>query len=231
MITKTHRKLPLVLAIATLALGAAHAGATADVNVTGRITPPSSECTLSVPREVQYGVIPLEKIHADSVTLLDKKGFAVKVRCDVPAKFVLRFTDTQSDTAVNDAAFLTEVAQTQPGIGRDEAFGLGVDSTGKKIGAMFLAMTRAAYMPTHGGHITSAYPIHQVAGQWTHNADGRVRGQVNYAFTGDLAIGQPVPVRTLLMDVDIVPALDSKHLDLARKIDVNGKLTVEISLI
>jgi hypothetical protein len=226
--TNRTRLLHFSLALLAGCASLAHAAQPTEVSVAGRIKPLAPNCFVHAPAEVQYGVIPLEKINVDGVTLLDKKAFSFRISCNKGAKFTVQFVDTRHGTAADDPAFLADVAQALPGNGPDHAFGLSLDSTGRKIGAMFLKISRALYQGAPG--VTYAKPFYQDGERWVREEGDRVRYQARYAFAREDAV-EPISLYDLHADVEMVPVLDSGRLDLTKKIDVSGKITLEISQI
>lgn len=250
MSTDFHwRKALLIPALLMSAPALTLASTQAEIGVSGKIKPTAAQCRIDTLPEVAYGVLPLEKIHTDDVTLLDAKRISVSVRCNEPAKFMVRFIDTQHASAVNDARFLAKASQIRPDIQPDEAFSLGTDSTGQKIGAVFLKIGSIFSSGGNGGDETL---LRQHNGQWVRNADGRLHHQTGNAvasvMTCPAAGSTPTPRSTpcgtppldalqpgyftdLSLVVNVDPVLDSEHLDLTKHIGIKGKITVELSQI
>jgi hypothetical protein len=223
------RPLPLLVLLASVITSPAHAAKPLEVSVAGRIKAESPICMANLPKAMEYGVIPLEKIKPDGVTLLDEKTFSFKVICSGQTKFTVQFIDNRHGSAVDNAAFLAEVAKTLPGVGPNEAFGLGLDSTGKKIGAMFLNFTSIRYRLA-GFTSYPAQSFYRQGEAWVSEAPYGVRYQTPYTFAQP---NGPVPLAISWAHayVTVLPVLDSSRLDLTKKIEAGGRLTLEISQI
>jgi hypothetical protein len=225
----TNRVNPLssLALLATLATSLAHAAAPLEVEVAGRVKPASPICLVSLPKAVQYGVIPLEKIKPDGITMLDEKFFVVTVGCGESAKFSVQFIDLRHGSAVDDAPFLAEVAQTWRDIDAGRAFGLGLDGTGQKIGAMFMRFATINYQPSNGTWY-SAEAYYRQGQKWVRDDTANVRYQTPYTFAPERGPA-PIALSGVRAYVRLLPVLDSGRLDLTRKIEVGGRLTLEIS--
>jgi hypothetical protein len=221
----------LVLLVAGCAAGLAQAAEPVEVGVAGRIKPATPICAITMPTEVQYGAIAKDKIKPDGITVLDKKAFSASISCDQATKFTVQFVDSKSATAVDDAAFLAEVTQSLPEVGSEHVYGLGLDSAGQKIGAMFLQMDGAYYADSpSGGMASSARPFYREGDRWVLDKTSRVRSQFKYTFAPPDYVA-PITIGRLNVDIGLVPVIDSGRLDLSKEIDVAGRITLEISQI
>lgn len=216
------------LAAMTL-VGIAHATPSTEVNVAGKIRPSSPTCSVAAPSEVEYGVIPRERIKPDGITLLDKRRFQILVFCNNSTKLAIRFNDTKDGTAADNTDFWGEIAQHLPNAKQEHARGLGLDSDNQKIGAVFLRATAAYFNTNASSSGEDAWLIYQTGGKWT-TETGYLRPTIQYALSAKERpdILSPLRGTKFGVDVEVAPALDSKRLNLAKKISIDGKLTAEV---
>lgn len=201
------RTLSIALATAVLT-SIAHAGPAAEVGVTGKIKPLHSACEVRLPDEIPYGVIPLSKIDKKYITALREKTFYFAIFCGNVQRVGMRFIDAKHGTVPENQEFLTQAAQAllYPGATQESAFGLGLDSTNKKIGAMFLYLT-------------------QGENNWF---EGTGYLEKNTIYAAVLSASSPHEGYSGHGSAKLVPVLDSEHLDLRNKINVHGSLTLEL---
>jgi hypothetical protein len=112
---------PVLTPLAALALlaGTAHAASTADLAVTGLITPMACTPLLSSGGLVDFGKISRNDLNLTNGTRLPHKYLTLTVNCNAPGRFALRMRDNRDGTAhVNSEIF----------------YGLGLDTSGNKIG-------------------------------------------------------------------------------------------------
>ena len=112
---------PALMSLAALALltGTTHAASTADLAVTGLITPMACTPLLSSGGLVDFGKISRNDLNLTNGTRLPHKYLTLTVNCNAPGRFALRMRDNRDGTAhVNSEIF----------------YGLGLDTSGNKIG-------------------------------------------------------------------------------------------------
>ncbi|WP_445147361.1 DUF1120 domain-containing protein [Dyella sp. Tek66A03] len=118
-----------VLASAMLAgsATAAFAGTTADISVTGTITPGS--CTINIGNGGNFdvGTIPASSLNRGARTSLPPAHNSFSVNCEAPLRFALKGTDNRADS----------VDKWMVG---GQEFGLGVTSANEKIGSFYLSL-------------------------------------------------------------------------------------------
>ena len=108
----------LLIALALFS-GTAHAASTADLAVTGLITPMACTPLLSSGGLVDFGKISRNDLNLTNGTRLPHKNLTLTVNCNAPGRFALRMRDNRDGTAhVNSEIF----------------YGLGLDTSGNKIG-------------------------------------------------------------------------------------------------
>lgn len=108
----------LLIALALLS-GTARAASTADLAVTGLITPMACTPLLSSGGLVDFGKISRNDLNLTNGTRLPHKYLTLTVNCNAPGRFALRMRDNRDGTAhVNSEIF----------------YGLGLDTSGNKIG-------------------------------------------------------------------------------------------------
>ena len=108
----------LLIALALLS-GTAHAASTADLAVTGLITPMACTPLLSSGGLVDFGKISRNDLNLTNGTRLPHKYLTLTVNCNAPGRFALRMRDNRDGTAhVNSEIF----------------YGLGLDTSGNKLG-------------------------------------------------------------------------------------------------
>lgn len=216
----------------TLLAGVAHAKPVAEVSVAGTIRPADSVCNVSVSNnEVQYGEVAF-KPNPGGLTELSKKQLQINVGCSTAQRFAIRVVDAAQTTAVRDDALLeyaADIVLTPWGISPDAAFGLGADSTGRGIGAMFLPWHSVRFTDAENQVHDGGFVYQTDDGTWSSPGWPSVlRGRVNYAIEAYDSINAPVAVRTLSFGIDLLPVIDSRHWSRAGQLDLSGALTLEV---
>lgn len=112
---------PTRLALATLLIAAAPAAFanTAQVNVTGTITPASCNISIANGGNFDFGEISAADLNRDKNTLISAQTSAFSIDCDAPARFMVSATD------------VNEGENSNPG---DQQFWLGSTAAGEAMG-------------------------------------------------------------------------------------------------
>jgi len=123
-------------------VASAHAQTTAELRITGTITPPACTITLGGNGTADFGNIGHHQLKANG-TKLNERTVDLKVACEGPARVGLNIVDNRASSKIVKAdADAAEWASSAPAIGDAYIFGLGTatstDNQQVKIGgAMF----------------------------------------------------------------------------------------------
>lgn len=102
-----------------LVTGMAHAASTAELTVSGLITPMACTPVLSAGGLVDFGKISQKDLNQATATRLPLKTLTLTVSCNAPGRYALRMRDNRDGTAhVNSEIY----------------YGLGLDTAGNKLG-------------------------------------------------------------------------------------------------
>jgi type 1 fimbria pilin len=205
----------LFASLLALATPAAFAAETAEIHVTGTITP--AACDITGGGETGAGTIATENLKQDEVSYIGYQLTRdITVTCSSPTAFTLRAIDNQPDTAYEGA--------TNP-----DRFGLGTNGTAP-IGYWTIALTN----PTDPAGLLRATHTNDAGATWSSNdrAVDLFTNSVNHriGFTTEAgAVQEPSALDNLnvtaSMGLYIAPA---GTLDLSGGIDFNGSATIQL---
>lgn len=195
---------------------AVQAASTAELTVTGLITPRTCTPVLSGGGVVDFGKISQQDLNLTTGTRLPLKSLTLTISCDAAGRYALRMRDNRDGSAhVNSEIY----------------YGLGFDNSGNKVGVYSLK-----FDPTQ----TVAAPLPQVYG--TESTTGGLAWRT--ANRNPIDIGSrsllgftdiegstdgPAAIQTLTSTLTLEVVINAKqNLDLSTDIPLDGSATLEV---
>lgn len=190
------------------------ASESADLTLTGKITPAACDVSFSEGGEVDFGRINAKNLNTDQRTTLPAKSIAYSISCDMNAKIGTVWMDNR-------------------GNGSGHEFSLGQQGS-KSIGTYTVAQVSSKLQVNDG---TGAAPgvlleSDNAGNTWTvksGNAE-QVPGQrriQSHGLTGNTA---PADVQAVTGEFEITPTISpTQDLDLNNKVELQGSATLSIS--
>jgi hypothetical protein len=185
----------------------AFAASSADLTVTGTITPSACEPTLSSGGLVDYGKISAKDLNADWPTLLEERIVQFTLTCDGPTSVAVQAKDNREGSDFS---------------GDPMEFGLGLVNVDEKLGAMQLRLVR----PVADGVTVRAIASEDGGDTW-HNERHLMRTNIiSVAETGMLT---PIQFQTLSSDLIISPKIaPTNQLTLTNEVSIDGSVTLSV---
>lgn len=204
-----------------LASNFANAATTADLTLTGTITPPACTPVFSGGGIADYGNIAASTLSATTVNQLGTKNSSVTITCDSPAKFYYSFIDNKA------ASVNTDTMPTGSGTNTPFLYGLGTTSKGAKIGAYTLQLS---------GETSStgkAMRIRTIDGtNWIGYGGYTVPGGVYRYSYGDNNTTTPGAFSSVTTNITITAAVDkTANLSIGNLTTLDGSATLNIFLL
>jgi type 1 fimbria pilin len=188
------------------------AGPSADLRVTGLITPVACTPSLSDGGVIDIGKVPAKNLNMDTVTLVDSRPMQLSVSCTAPIGVALLGIDNNASSALYD-----------------NYYGLGFTDDGQKIG-MFRPNIKSAQAdgqaltPIHSTDIDGpkkSWQLTSYLGKNELTSAGTPRGSSSYT---------PALVENLTMELEVVTYIaPGKSLTLTEDIKMNGSATFELT--
>jgi len=204
----------LFAALLLVSAPAAFAATTAEIKVSGSITP--AACNITGGTTINLGTINSQSLKQDVVTPIGSGATQLTVTCDNDTRFALKLTDNQSGSASDTSS--------------PENLGLGLSSS-KPVGYWKIALSS----PTNSGTALRRTTSLDGGVTWQNASDQAVYMQADAAdrvgFTtannGD-ANGPAALSNFLVTATAEAFAAPAKDLDLSQEISVDGSATIEL---
>lgn len=207
------------LAASLLFSFAAQAAETAEIKVKGTIRPPACIPTFAGGNTVDYGVIPVANLKANTFTQLETRYIPLTVTCDAKMQIALTATDNRASSRVYGVGKLPDI----------HVFGLGsVD--GKNVGGYTLYLGKN--MNVDGKVLpNNLFKENSIGASWSGGYGGgsaRFDNNASYLFSlGDslaLATG-----KVWTFDIQLTTWLNKpENLNLTGSIPLDGSATIEV---
>lgn len=206
----------ILAGLMAVASAGSFAADTAELKVTGTITPAACVPNFGGGGVVDFGKIASQSLSLTAATELPSKTVAYTITCDALTKTAFTFTDNRADTAsITDA----------------NVFGLGKSGAAndKKTGYYKLYQV-AADLRGDGAAVDSIWSSDNGYG-WARHGDGQVmRGRLNsYSKTGTLVPGAYMTVTGVIKVVATIAARNT--LDLTEDVKLDGLTTITIKYV
>lgn len=213
------RNIAALIALAALISGAAVAGPTAELKVTGTIKPPACTPSFSGGGVVNYGVIPAASLTTGQYKTLDKKQITFQVNCDAPVKMGVTYTDNRAASRVSGI-----VAGVSANSAERFNFGLGTVA-GKNVGGYALTLDTTA-TTADGNQIDNIYSSN-IANGWAIAATGLDNANsFSFAQKGQT---QPLAIKSLNAVINVQAVLNKpENLPLNQDVPLDGSATIEV---
>ncbi|SFO32186.1 Protein of unknown function [Candidatus Pantoea varia] len=128
----------IVMAMASVSLSGQAAESTT-LSVTGTIIPATCDVALSSP-SIELGNIPASTLTND-MNVQTVSNVTLSVDCDAPAAIAVQTTDNRISSAMTVAEIESQMKATYVGYTDANYFGLGLDKSSNKVGALLLTIT------------------------------------------------------------------------------------------
>lgn len=208
------------LSLASLALlglvGSTHAASTAELTVTGLITPMACTPVFSAGGRVDFGKISQQDLNQAKPTMLALKTMTLTVSCNSAGRYALRMRDNRDGTAyVNSEIY----------------YGFGLDGSGGKIGVYSLKFdpkqTVADALPVIYGTESTTNGV-----AWrTSNSnpiDMGSRSLLGFTELNGSSAG-PTAIQNLTSTFILEAVINAKqNLDLSQEVVMDGSATLEV---
>lgn len=208
------------LSLASLALlglvGSTHAASTAELTVTGLITPMACTPVFSAGGRVDFGKISQQDLNQAKPTMLPLKTMTLTVSCNSAGRYALRMRDNRDGTAyVNSEIY----------------YGFGLDGSGGKIGVYSLKFdpkqTVADALPVIYGTESTTNGV-----AWrTSNSnpiDMGSRSLLGFTELNGSSAG-PTAIQNLTSTFILEAVINAKqNLDLSQEVVMDGSATLEV---
>ncbi len=208
------------LSLASLALlglvGSTHAASTAELTVTGLITPMACTPVFSAGGLVDFGKISQQDLKQATPTMLPLKTMTLTVSCNSAGRYALRMRDNRDGTAyVNSEIY----------------YGFGLDASGGKIGVYSLKFdprqTVADALPVIYGTESTTQGV-----AWrTSNSnpiDMGSRSLLGFTEVNGSSAG-PTAIQNLTSTFILEAVINAKqNLDLSQEVVMDGSATLEV---
>ncbi|HEL7748607.1 DUF1120 domain-containing protein [Stenotrophomonas maltophilia] len=211
---------------AALASATTSAAETADITVSGTLSP--SACDLALTRtNFEIGRVSFDDLNETEPTALTggSRGAAISVNCTADTKFALQVIDNKSGTANADvvSALGSEAAA-------DRLFGLGTDSSGNNIGGYLVRFNQTATGDAGGDTAVAAQNVNTSDGStWSRFGSRAIVpsiGRAGWAVTSGSSV-EPDAFTSIDGSLSIQPAVAAlEDLDGGSAIDLDGNATV-----
>jgi type 1 fimbria pilin len=181
---------------------------TADLTVTGKITPSACSPTLAQ-SEIDFGPISVSQLDPDNATEVGQRSVQLNVACDAATSYALTLVDNKPGTALHDGLY-----------------GLGLINGEQKLGGYDLVYFNPI---TENGTPTLLVSNDQAATWVNYTGGGFAPG--SWAGFGGNTGGDWSPTKAQTLDVGmqisafIAPA---KDLDLSNEVTLDGFSTLEV---
>ncbi|WP_445147351.1 DUF1120 domain-containing protein [Dyella sp. Tek66A03] len=195
--------------------GVAFAGSTADISVTGTITPGSCSIDISNGGRFDLGTIPVSSLNADRSTQLSQAANSISVTCDAPVRFALRPVDNRADSSSGGGGF-----------------GLGVTPSNEKIGSYNLAIVDAtidgnsewSVLSNDGGTTWNKGFSSNLPAIWSPSV------LLGYTVAPDSSASGPTAIQNLSGDLTILTPriVATSNLTLTDEVPLDGSATIEL---
>ncbi|WP_188247524.1 DUF1120 domain-containing protein [Stenotrophomonas maltophilia] len=209
-------KLKMIALAAAAMAASATANASVTLNVSGKVTPPS--CQLSLTKaDLDLGNFHASKLSENQPTHIGRQSTDVLVSCASKSQFALLVKDDRSGTVADDAVAVANTMATA-----DQAYGLGVSGS-NNIGAYVISLNGG----TADAHEASFVKSDDQGTTWT-AATVVAPNQLTawQAQDGALAAASATNARaTLTIDAAVV---GTEHLDLTNEVSLDGRATIEL---
>lgn len=209
--------------VAFLGSPAAHAKS-ADLHVTGTITPPA--CNISLPSGgiFDYGAIDGSTLNATKPTLLGKKELGVSVTCSAPTKFALSVMDNRSDTKVPKI-----LAQAGNHVhGETVTYGLGT-AHGKNLGGYSITISNVT---SDSGPVHQIYAVTSKSNWYKSKYRNFDTEGIRQSFSDSADVDAPSPFAHINGTLTVQAALTkTEDLDLSKEIELDGSATLELIIL
>lgn len=197
-------------------LPVAHAASTAELTVSGLITPMACVPVLSAGGLVDFGKISQKDLNQATGTRLPLKTLTLTVSCNAPGRYALRMRDNRDGTAhVNSEIF----------------YGLGLDSMGNKLGVYSVSFDPKQ---TVADTLPVAYGTESTTGglAWrTSNSNPIDIGSKSLLGFTDVAgsTAGPSAIQNLTSTLTLEAVINAKqNLDLSVETRMDGSATLEV---
>ncbi|MDR6165560.1 DUF1120 domain-containing protein [Pseudomonas fluorescens] len=200
----------LLAALTLASASSAFAAATADLRITGTITPAACTPVFAKGGVVDYGNIAAETLSSTSITKLSKEYLTYTITCDAPVAIGTSWVDNRADAGGNGS----------------DSFGLGKQGS-KDIG--FYQIRHVIGIANADG--ADADNVYSEAGsawkrynnEWVRSDNGQI---VSFAPTGTLT---PFAYTTYSGVLEIQASIfEANSLDMTSAIDFDGLATMEV---
>jgi hypothetical protein len=206
-----------VLATGLMAAMGATAAETAQLRLTGTITPAACVPVFAGGGSIDYGAIAASTLNTTAQTTLPDKYITFSVTCDAPVKFAFTVRDERNATTVTSL-------ETIEGASASGKYGLGTAANGVKIGAYSMKI----------GSETSNEGVARRLGSVDGGATWQLfGGSLNkgplYGFGNCPTATVPAALTAITMTVRIVAAIDkAENLPITDEISIDGLTTFEV---
>ncbi|MET0774267.1 MAG: DUF1120 domain-containing protein [Pseudomonas mandelii] len=212
--TKIPHALTMALIVLTSPL--TFAASSADLTVTGLITPLACTPMLSNSGLVDYGKISRQDLSVDKRTRLRDQTLDLNIQCNAPARFALLMRDNRDGSAI---------------VNSEIYYGLNHDHSHNKIGLYSLNFDPAS---TVVDDLTQVYRTDSTTGgkAWS-SSNSRVIaiGSRSYLGFTDIAGSNagPIPIRNLTSRVTVETVIaPTSELDLSTEVPLDGSATLDV---
>jgi hypothetical protein len=194
----------------------AHAASTAELTVSGLITPMACTPVFSAGGLIDFGKISQKDLNQATGTRLPLKTLTLTIGCNAPGRFALRMRDNRDGTAhVNSEIY----------------YGMGLDSAGNKLGVYSVSFdpkqTTADAMPvTYGTESTTG----GVAWRTSNNNPIDIGSRSLLGFTDVVgSTAGPSAIQNLTSTLTLEAVINAKqNLDLSVETPIDGSATLEV---
>lgn len=204
------RKQSLALSLLLAFAPSAFAASSADLAVTGAITPSACMPSISNDGTVDYGKISMQDLHPTTPTMLPKTVFKLAVNCEGSSLFALASTDNRLPDAINNAFYV-----------------LGLIEPRRWVGGYFMGMENVVIDGP------AVYPIVSIdnGSTWNYLSPTLSWGSNILTAFGDNASGEkaPAPIKAVSLDMVIEPFIYGRNMIPAGDtIALDGSATFEL---
>jgi type 1 fimbria pilin len=225
------------LAATSLMTASAHAGTSAELKITGKITPPSCELSLGGNGVVDFGSTAFNALNVDG-TRLASKTVQLNVTCEGATRVALSVLDNRASSKVSKASLnIAAWASAVASINDDFIFGLGTaidaDQKPAKIGGVMFGFKEGK--TTVDGNFNPNVIYSSDKATWSFDPTIRqyMSPTLTYSFVNGIAgsVGNttPAPLRTVSADLLVTPTINrSGELPTTDVIDLDGSATISL---
>jgi type 1 fimbria pilin len=225
-----------MLAATSLMAASAHAATSAELKISGKITPPSCDLTLDGNGVVDFGTTAFNTLNVDG-TKLPEKTVALNITCEGQTRVGLAVVDNRASSKVNKASLNSNAwGSSLAAINDNFIYGLGMatgfDETPVPIGGVMIGLKDG--VATVDGTANSSVIFSVDKGYWV--SGSTVRQYLSPIYTYSFVKGEfstsnatPVPLTSVSSNLWVVPTINrSALLPTDDVIDLDGSATISL---